>query len=113
MRVRFTRDYAAHIEGSYRVENFKAGQEFDGPFAQQLLDCGCPVEVREAPEQVVDDPDGPGVDLDGDGIPEGSAPQVLTWVGDDIERANRALEAEQVKDKPRAGLITALTKLTG
>lgn len=114
MRVRFTQDTAAYLADQYRVESFKKGQEFDGPFAQSLLDTGCPVEVLDE-----DDPDGPGVDLDGDGVPEGSAPQVLDWVnagGSEAavkDRATLALTAEQAKEKPRSGLITSLTKLLG
>ncbi|MCW2900235.1 MAG: hypothetical protein JWO67_2500 [Streptosporangiaceae bacterium] len=108
MRVRFTEDSAIHVEGSYRVEDFKKGQEFDGELAGYLLRTGAPVEVVED-----DDPDGPGVDLDGDGVPEGSAKQVLDWVGEDADKAKAALEAEQAKDKPRGGLVTSLTKLIG
>lgn len=107
MRVRFTEDAVAHIEGTYRVESFAKGQEFDGPFAQQLVDSGCPVEVV--------DPDGPGVDLDGDGVPEGSAHQVIDWVNEDgadrLTRAQAALDAENRKDEPRKGLTGDLGKI--
>ena len=112
MRVRFTEDARAHIEGTYRVEDFKKGQEFDGPFAQQLLDSGCPVEVVEPLEAV--EPDGPGVDLDGDGVPEGSAHQILDWVAGDPARAQAALDAEHAKgDAARKVLTADLTKLIG
>lgn len=108
MRVRFTENYTAHIEGQYRVDTFTAGQEFDGDFAQRLVDSGCPVEVLD------EDPDGPGVDTDGDGVPEGSAKQVLEWVGDDKERAAMALDIEQAKgDNARSTLVASLTKLAG
>lgn len=111
MRVRFTSDYAAHIEGQYRVDQFVAGQEFDGPFAGQLLRAGCPVEVIEADPEP--EPEGPAVDTDGDGVPDGSIKQVLAWVGDDAARAAAALAAETAKgDAARAGLLTALGRLT-
>jgi hypothetical protein len=113
MRVRFTQDYAAYLADQYRIENFKKGQEFTGPFCQQLIDIGCPVETVEE-----DDPEGPGVDLDGDGVPEGSAAQVTDWVteGDDEtqhrQRAELALAAEEAKgDRARSTLIAALTRL--
>lgn len=116
MRVRFTRDYAAHIEGQYRVENFRAGQEFSGPYAAQLVAGGCPVEVLDAapaPEpEPDDDPDTDGADVDGDGVPDGSARQILDWVGEDPQRAAAAVTAEQGRDKPRAGLLAALAKLS-
>jgi hypothetical protein len=62
--------------------------------------------------QVDDDPDGPGVDLDGDGVPEGSAKQVLDWVAGDKDKATQALAAEQAKgDSARKGLLADLSKL--
>jgi hypothetical protein len=64
------------------------------------------------------DPDGSGEDENGDGVPEGSARQVLEWVhdaeeGEDRdERARLALDAEQVKGgNARKGLVAELTKL--
>lgn len=44
-------------------------------------------------------------------LPEGSAKALLEWVGDDAERAERLLEAEQNEDKPRVTLITSLKKI--
>ena len=40
-----------------------------------------------------------------------AVPAVLAQVGDSKDRARTALEAEQAKDKPRAGLVNALTKI--
>lgn len=48
-----------------------------------------------------------------DAVPEGTAAEVLAWVGDDPERAGAALVAESTRDKPRSTLIAALEKLTG
>jgi hypothetical protein len=42
---------------------------------------------------------------------EAPVPTVLAQVGDNKDRARTALEAEQAKDKPRAGLVNALTKI--
>lgn len=75
---------------------------------QRLLQVGHVEEV---------DPDGAGVDEDGDGVPEGSARQVLEWVdaadGEDrLERARLAREAELVKgDVGRKGLLADLGKI--
>jgi hypothetical protein len=87
-----------------------------------ILPGDVPAEQREAllrrgdVEEV--DPDGPGVDTDGDGVPEGSARQVLDWVqkgADDAEvhdRASMALELEQAKgDNARSTLMAHLSKL--
>lgn len=65
-------------------------------------------ESLAAPAPVDADED---VDLDGDGVPDGAAPGVLTWVGEDSQRAAAALDAERARDKPRSSLITALEKL--
>lgn len=64
------------------------------------------VQTGEAAE-----PDGPGVDEDGDGVPEGSAHQVLEWVAGDPGRAQQALDAELAKPEPRKGLTADLQKI--
>lgn len=55
-----------------------------------------------------DDPGDPGTD-----VPDGSADVVLTWVGDDAERAQRALAAEDKRDHPRSTLVAKLRALVG
>lgn len=47
-----------------------------------------------------------------DEVPTGSADKVLAWVGDDTDRAAKALAAEQAAKRPRKGLVDALTALT-
>lgn len=49
----------------------------------------------------------------GSAVPEGSEKEVLDWVGEDRDRAGRALEREQGQDKPRKGLVDKLQKLAG
>lgn len=44
-------------------------------------------------------------------VPEGSIKEVLAWVGDDAEKAQKALEAENNGDK-RSSLISKLEALT-
>jgi hypothetical protein len=51
------------------------------------------------------------VDVNGDGVPDGTAEQVMAWVDGDLARAAAALAAEHAKDKPRAGLSGALERL--
>ena len=46
-----------------------------------------------------------------DEVPSGSAKEVLDWVGDDKDRAQRAYDAEQAKDEPRKGLSSDLEDL--
>lgn len=54
---------------------------------------------------VTSPPDGPP--------PAGPAGDVLAWVGDDPDRARRALEAEQARARPRTSLVAKLGKLAG
>jgi hypothetical protein len=63
------------------------------------------------------EPEGPGVDTDGDGVPEGSIAQVLDWVREVDEevvgRATRAQTAELARgEAARKGLLAELAKLT-
>lgn len=82
----------------------QAGQEVSGELAAFLLE-HAPGKVTRAD---VEPEPGPPAELDIDA----SAAVVLSWVGEDRERAGVALVAEQAKEKPRAGLVKALEKLT-
>lgn len=44
-------------------------------------------------------------------VPEGSIKEVLTWVGDDAEKAKAALEAEE-KGENRKTLVTKLKEIS-
>jgi hypothetical protein len=46
-----------------------------------------------------------------DGVPDGTAGDVLAWVGDNPQRARQALDAEQQRDKPRKGVVARLTPI--
>lgn len=52
-------------------------------------------------------------EADGDEVPDGTAKEVLAWVGSDPDRARRALQAEQQREDPRSGLTGALEKVVG
>jgi hypothetical protein len=47
-----------------------------------------------------------------DGVPDGSADDVVKWVGEDRERAGRALAAEQARPTPRSTLVEKLERLS-
>jgi hypothetical protein len=67
---------------NYQVVQLTKGDEIpDGEFADHLLAAGAPVES-------------PALTVDGDGVPDGTVSQVLAWVGDDLDRARLALDAE-------------------
>ncbi len=46
--------------------------------------------------------------IDPDAVPEGTIKEVLAWVGDDSDRATRALDAERTSNDPRKGLVRQL-----
>lgn len=45
--------------------------------------------------------------------PTGTRPEIMAWVGEDKERAQRALDAENANDKPRKTLVADLEALLG
>lgn len=117
MRVRMLQPTTAYW--NYEVRRFGEGEEFDGDLARHLA-ANAPadsVEVLESDPEPEPDGDDPGGDADEDGAPpaeldiDGTAQQVLAWVGDDPDRAEEALAAEQAKDKPRSTLVKQLEKL--
>lgn len=57
---------------------------------------------------------GTGGEGQGDAVPEGTMDDLFAWVGDDKDKAARALEAEKARAKgPRAGVITKLESMVG
>ena len=119
MRVRVLKQFSAYW--NYAITQFNEGAEADGDLARHLVD-NAPkdaVEVLEAdpePVEVEEPPKRPESKeaADGDEPPVDETIDVLmTWVGDDKERAAQALAAEQAKDKPRSTVVKRLTDLAG
>jgi len=50
---------------------------------------------------------------DGEEVPSGTIKEVLTWVGEDKERAQAALDAEKASDSERKTLVTSLEEILG
>lgn len=50
-------------------------------------------------------------DANPEDVPVGTVPEVMTWVGDDPVRAQKALDVEVENDKPRKGLVEQLTEM--
>jgi hypothetical protein len=76
------------------------------PYAPHSKAPEAAVEVEkeaEAPESVEES-------TEPQGVPEGSAAEVLEWVGDDKDRAKEALEAEEAGQQ-RVGLSKKLKEL--
>ncbi len=46
-----------------------------------------------------------------DDVPSGTVPEILSWVGEDKDRAQKALDAEKDDDKPRKGLVKSLEEI--
>lgn len=120
MRVRVLKP--VRVYWNYAVQQLKEGEEVIGEYARHLLDNAGEgaVEVLDAEPATgpaPEDPLPPGDDDtadpdDADGPPvEGTADDLLTWVGGDPGRARLALDAEQAKDKPRTTVVKRLAAL--
>lgn len=48
---------------------------------------------------------------DSNQVPEGTTAEVLDWVGDDVNKAKKALAAEKKNDDPRVTLTEPLEKI--
>jgi len=97
---------------NYGIHPLVKGEEVSGDLAAYLVSTHSPVEplddeARALLEPEQDAPKEPPAELDIDG----TAADVLAWVGEDRERAAVALAAEQAKDKPRSTLVKQLEKL--
>ena len=115
MRVRVSKRFSAYW--NYAIAEFREGEELVGEQARHFLDntpAGT-VEVLEAdPEPKQAEPEAPAapVQQNGDEPPvDGTADELMTWVDGDRDRAARALEAEQAKDKPRSTVVKRLAAL--
>lgn len=45
------------------------------------------------------------------GVPEGTKDEVMDWVGDDADKAQQALDAENSAEKPRVTLVEELERV--
>lgn len=52
-------------------------------------------------------------DADPNEVPVGTVPEILTWVGEDKEKAQKALDKELENSKPRKGLVSSLEEVVG
>jgi hypothetical protein len=136
--MQVTTTKAFQVYWNYQVWNLAKGETVSGGLADYLVATSSPVEEiptgpadevpddePEAPDEAVDktlaraleapaeeEPEGPAVDIDGDGVPDGTVGQVQEWVGDDPDRAARAFAAEKAKgEQARTTLVAALDKL--
>ncbi|WP_137991261.1 hypothetical protein [Streptomyces vilmorinianum] len=139
MRVVVTEAFRAYL--NLQPEDFAEGQEVKGSAARYLLEAGAAVEpaddeareIAGAPvsvpepshrEPCVDgsvcgggqcppeqEPDGGSPEPSGELDIESSVAKILQWVGEDLDRADKALAAEQAKDKPRSTLVKQLEAL--
>lgn len=108
-RVRVTKSTKAYWPRTCQVLEFTEGETVVGELAEHLATT-IPADVEILDAEPTAEPDD---EPDGDTVPDGTAQDVLSWVGDDKDRAAQALEAEHGRDKPRSTLIAALEKLAG
>lgn len=112
---------------NYGLVALVADEEVKGGLALHLLETGSAVEPLDAAAKAwrpsADEPadsekteeEGPEEEgADGDELDiDATAADVLGWVGDDPDRAEEALAAENAKDKPRSTLVKQLERIAG
>lgn len=89
----------------------ESAAEIDPDNVKRHLDRGWIKEVEGAPVAEPKPPKAP--EPNPSTVPDGTAEEVRTWVGDDVDRAKRALAAEQKAASPRKTLVDQLTKVVG
>ncbi|WP_030024901.1 hypothetical protein [Streptomyces monomycini] len=115
---------------NYRLIDIALGEEVSGGLAVHLLETGSDVEPADdaaqrwapsvapgaAPAEAADHSESSG-GHDAGAVPaaeldiDGTADEVLAWVGDDPQRAEDAIGLETAKDKPRQTLLKKLDKI--
>jgi hypothetical protein len=86
-----------------------AGDRVEAQSLQRHLDRGWIEPVEESAGEPAPALEGP--EPDPNKVPEGTADEVKTWVGEDVEKAKRALAAEQKLPSPRKTLVDHLMKV--
>lgn len=88
---------------NFRAQDFKhGGAQVVGSTRDRKPAQAKTQDKPEPTTQPVVDPKNP------DAVPVGTIPEVLTWVGDDKKKAQKALDAENENEKPRKGLVEEL-----
>lgn len=82
----------------------KAAAKPDGSSAEPDDETSTPVE----PEAPVEPEDNGGNEEE---VPKGTVKELEEWVGDDKERAQRVLDAENADNEPRKSLVKAMEDL--
>ncbi|WP_326828682.1 hypothetical protein OIE13_22340 [Streptosporangium sp. NBC_01810] len=109
--MRVIADQAFETYFELRMLRIPEGLEIKGSLAAHLLRCGAPVRLVDGePPKPAPDPDEPPARSDLLNI-DGTAAEVLAWVGDDPDRARAAIEAESTKDRPRSTLLKRLEEI--
>ena len=60
---------------------------------------------------IVDPPRAEAKEAAAEAVPSGSVKEVLAWIGDNEDRAARALDAEYERDEPRVTVIEGIEKV--
>jgi len=93
------------VDSSQEQTGQQSGQESGQPPEQDTEET---TEEQQASEDEDEDSS-----ADAEPVPDGTTAEILHWVGDDQDRAQRALDKEQADDRPRAGLTGELKKILG
>lgn len=70
-----------------------------------------PFVARESTRKAPQPPEPEPFEQINEDVPTGTTKELLDWVGDDKDRAQRALDVELENDKPRNGLVKSLKEI--
>ena len=90
---------------NFRAQDFKKGKSVERAVSTRDRRAARVQEEPKPTTEPIVDPNNP------DAVPAGTIPEVTKWVGDDKERAQRALDEENKNEKPRVGLVEELEKV--
>ena len=85
-----------HVQTNFTAADFIVGSVKDKPAEKSKA------KTKAAPEKPKADPNV---------VPDGTTEEVLDWVGDDRDKAERALAKEREDEKPRVTLVEPLEKI--
>ena len=92
------------------IKNFRA-KDFDNKGGKTVKTASSKLDTPQSSEPQPTNTPIVSANADPNDVPTGTTPEVLAWVGDDAERAQKALDVEVENDKPRKGLVEQLTEM--
>lgn len=92
---------------NFRAIDFKKGENVNIAYSKKDRVNTVPTPIERVPVSKPIIPAG----VNEDEVPAGTVAEILSWVGDDKDRASRAKKVESSQEKPRKGLLKSLNEV--